>query len=193
MLLSEEKVQVVHLDNGTEIPYKIHSVGIYLVIEAKNNVILLWDKKTSLMIRLGPSFKASKKYQYHSNYCAVIQWIVYKCNYLLNYINIIIFKLPSLLPFTRWQGKVCGLCGNYDGNSNNDFLTRRGEEVVEPLEFGNSWSVSSTCPKTSSILSPCDIKPHRQAYAIKQCSIIKSDVFSSCLSLVSYYFLNERA
>ncbi|XP_053496889.1 mucin-2 [Ictalurus furcatus] len=134
LLLSEENIKSVHYDNGTEIPYKIHSVGIYLVIEAENSLTLIWDKKTSLMVKLGPSFK----------------------------------------------GEVCGLCGNYDGDWNNDFMTRGGEEVVEPTEFGNSWRVSATCPEASGVLSPCSMRPYRQAWAIRQCSILKSDVFSKC-------------
>ncbi|MCI4382007.1 hypothetical protein PGIGA_G00258580, partial [Pangasianodon gigas] len=137
LLLSEENIKSVHHDNSTEIPYKIHSVGIYLVIEAENSLIMFWDKKTSLMVKLGPSFK----------------------------------------------GKVCGLCGNYDGDWNNDFMTRGGEEVAQPTEFGNSWRVSATCPEAS-ILSPCSMRPYRQAWAIKQCSILKSDVFRTCHSVV---------
>lgn len=61
LLLSEKAITSVHHDNGTEIPYKLHSLGIYLVIEANNNLVLLWDKKTSLRIKLGPSFQASSK------------------------------------------------------------------------------------------------------------------------------------
>ncbi|XP_049330375.1 mucin-5B-like isoform X2 [Astyanax mexicanus] len=134
LLLTDEKINEVLYDNGTEIPYKIHTVGIYLVVEAKNGLVIFWDKKTSLQIKLKASFK----------------------------------------------GKVCGLCGNYDGNGKNDFVTRVGEEVVEPLEFGNSWRVSSTCPKASGFNRPCDLRPEREAWAVKHCSIIKSDVFSSC-------------
>ncbi|KAM9495182.1 uncharacterized protein Hap1MRO34_016080 [Clarias gariepinus] len=138
LLLSEENIKSVQYYNGTEIPYKIHTVGIYMVIEAKNNLTVFWDKKTSLMVKLGPSFK----------------------------------------------GTVCGLCGNYDGDWNNDFITRGGERVAEPAEFGNSWRVSTTCPEASGILSPCDMRPYRQAWAMKQCSILKSDVFSTCHSVV---------
>ncbi|XP_058264560.1 mucin-2-like isoform X2 [Hemibagrus wyckioides] len=138
LLLSEENIKSLNHDNGTEIPYKIHSVGIYLVIEAENSLALFWDKKTSLMVKLSPSFK----------------------------------------------GKVCGLCGNYDGNWNNDFMTRGGEEVTQATEFGNSWKVSATCPEASNIHNPCDMRPYRQAWAIKQCSILKSDVFSKCHSVV---------
>ncbi|KAL7867723.1 hypothetical protein SRHO_G00091070 [Serrasalmus rhombeus] len=138
LLLSEENIKVLIYDNSTEIPYKSYTVGIYFVIEASHGLVLFWDKKTSLMIKLEPSFK----------------------------------------------GTVCGLCGNYDGNGKNDFVTRGGEEVVEPLELGNSWRVSPTCPKASSFSSPCDMRPHRQTWAVKHCSIIKSDVFSACHSLV---------
>ncbi|MCJ8736124.1 hypothetical protein PDJAM_G00255270 [Pangasius djambal] len=62
-------------------------------------------------------------------------------------------------------------------------MTRGGEEVAEPTEFGNSWRVSATCPEAS-ILSPCSLRPYRQAWAIKQCSILKSDVFRMCHSVV---------
>ncbi|XP_037398966.1 mucin-2-like [Pygocentrus nattereri] len=137
LLLSEENIVIY--DNSTEFPQRLYTVGIYLVIEVKHGLVLFWDKKTSLMIKLEPWFK----------------------------------------------GTVCGLCGNYDGNGKNDFVTRGGEEVVDPLEFGNSWRVSPTCPKTSSVSSPCDMRPHRQTWAVKHCSIIKSDVFSACHSLVN--------
>ncbi|KAL7867725.1 hypothetical protein SRHO_G00091090 [Serrasalmus rhombeus] len=137
LLLSEENIVIY--DNSTEFPQRLYTVGIYLVIEVKHGLVLFWDKKTSLMIKLEPSFK----------------------------------------------GTVCGLCGNYDGNGKNDFVTRGREEVVDPLEFGNSWRVSPTCPKTSSVSSPCDMRPHRQTWAVKHCSIIKSDVFSACHSLVN--------
>ncbi|KAK3526304.1 hypothetical protein QTP70_022760 [Hemibagrus guttatus] len=81
-------------------------------------------------------------------------------------------------------GKVCGLCGNYDGDWNNDFMTRGGEEVTQATEFGNSWKVSATCPEASNIHNPCDMRPYRQAWALKQCSILKSDVFRKCHTVV---------
>lgn len=80
---------------------------------------------------------------------------------------------------------MCGLCGNYDGDWNNDLMTRGGEEVTEPTEFGNSWRASATCPEANGTISPCNLRPYRKAWALKQCSIIKSDVFSSCHSVVS--------
>ncbi|XP_059190821.1 LOW QUALITY PROTEIN: mucin-5AC-like [Centropristis striata] len=138
IVLSEEKVKVIKQSTGVDIPYQVHTMGIYLVIEAKNGIVLIWNKKTTILIKLKPIFK----------------------------------------------GKVCGLCGNYDGNSKNDFTTRNKEIVVEALEFGNSWKVSPTCPNAIAIQNACSLYSHRLAWASKHCSIINSRVFASCHSKV---------
>lgn len=83
------------------------------------------------------------------------------------------------------QGQVCGLCGNYDGNSKNDFTTRSQETVADVLEFGNSWRVSSTCPNAQLIADPCASNRYRAAWSQKQCSIITSATFQSCHSQVT--------
>lgn len=82
------------------------------------------------------------------------------------------------------QGKVCGLCGNFDGNIKNDFTTRSKEVVIEAMEFGNSWKVSPTCPNAVTTENACSLYSHRQAWAMKHCSIIKSEVFATCHSKV---------
>ncbi|XP_056273204.1 mucin-2 [Pseudoliparis swirei] len=144
IVLSEEHVRVIKQSKGVDIPFKVHTMGIYLVIEAKNGLVLIWDKKTTVMIKLKPTFK----------------------------------------------GKICGLCGNYDGNIKNDFTTRSKEVVVEALDFGNSWKVSPSCPNADTHKNPCWLYSHRQAWALKHCSIINSIVFAGCHSKVdpqNYY------
>ncbi|KAM3849863.1 uncharacterized protein ACN63O_020389 [Diretmus argenteus] len=138
IILSEEHIKVVKQSKGAEIPFQVHTIGVYLVIEAKNGLILIWNKKTTLMIKLSSAFK----------------------------------------------GKVCGLCGNYDGNVKNDFTTRNKEVVVEALEFGNSWKVSPSCPNANALKNPCVSYSHRQAWALKHCGIINSKVFAVCHSQV---------
>ncbi|XP_027128791.1 mucin-5AC [Larimichthys crocea] len=138
IFLTEENIQVIEQSSGVDIPYQIHTMGIYLVIEANNGLALIWNKKKTLMIKLSSTFK----------------------------------------------GKVCGLCGNYDGNIKNDFTTRNKEVVVETLEFGNSWKVTPTCPDAKALNNSCSLYSHRQAWALKRCSIINSKVFAACHSKV---------
>ncbi|XP_041052599.1 mucin-2-like [Carcharodon carcharias] len=132
--LSDGKVEVVKLSSRKHIPYEVRYLGIYLVIEMKNGLVLIWDKKTSLTIKLSHSFK----------------------------------------------GTICGLCGNYDGNVHNDFTTRNQLVVVNAEEFGNSWKVSPSCTNVKKNKYPCSVNTHRDAWAQKQCSIIKNGPFKAC-------------
>uniref|UniRef100_A0A3Q1C736 Uncharacterized protein n=1 Tax=Amphiprion ocellaris TaxID=80972 RepID=A0A3Q1C736_AMPOC len=85
---------------------------------------------------------------------------------------------------SQFQGQVCGLCGNYDGNSRNDFTTRSQEKVADVLQFGNSWKVSGSCPNAVLVSDPCTSNGYRAAWSQKQCSIITSTTFQSCHSQV---------
>lgn len=38
-------------------PFQIRSMGIYLVVDTTAGLILMWDKKTSIFIKLSPSFQ----------------------------------------------------------------------------------------------------------------------------------------
>uniref|UniRef100_A0A8C8VPE9 Uncharacterized protein n=1 Tax=Pelusios castaneus TaxID=367368 RepID=A0A8C8VPE9_9SAUR len=134
----QEHLEVVKRTNGMQMPYQIRYMGMYLVIETNNGLILMWDKKTSIFIKLSPDFK----------------------------------------------GQVCGLCGNYDGKAINDFTTRSQSVVGDVVEFGNSWKMSLACPDANSTKDPCSINPYRKAWSQKQCSIIISEVFTTCHSQV---------
>ncbi|XP_070819737.1 mucin-5B-like [Chaetodon trifascialis] len=138
LILTEGNYQLLSGGNEDTVPFNYSTMGIYLVIQANNGLILMWDRKTSLYIMLSPKYK----------------------------------------------GHVCGLCGNYDDNANNDFTTRCHAVVVNPLLFGNSWKDLPSCPDAQAITSPCTANPYRQSWAQKQCSIIQSDVFSACHSTV---------
>ncbi|XP_066217584.1 mucin-5AC [Saccopteryx leptura] len=55
--LSDGKVEVIEKGAGREAPYSIRQVGIYLVVDTEAGLVLLWDKKTSIFLRLSPEFK----------------------------------------------------------------------------------------------------------------------------------------
>ncbi|GCB65089.1 hypothetical protein scyTo_0009918 [Scyliorhinus torazame] len=137
--LSDGKYDVVKFGSSKHIPYVVRYLGLYLVIEAKNGLVLIWDKKTSLTIKLSHSFTRT----------------------------------------------ICGLCGNYDGNVHNDFTTRNQLVVVNMEEFGNSWKVSPACMNVKKNKDPCSINVHRDAWAQKQCSILKSKPFKACNSQIN--------
>lgn len=44
-------------------PFQIRSMGIYLVVDTTVGLILMWDKKTSIFIKLSPSFQVHFKIQ----------------------------------------------------------------------------------------------------------------------------------
>ncbi|KAM9605091.1 mucin-2 isoform 6-T7 [Morphnus guianensis] len=136
--LENKDYKEIQRDIGDDVRYWNRTVGLYLVIEASNGVMLIWDKKTTVFIKLTPDYK----------------------------------------------GKVCGLCGNFDDKSNNDFTTRSGLQETNALKFGNSWKQSSVCPDITQEIKPCDVKPHRKSWAEKECSIIRSEVFKICHSKV---------
>ena len=39
------------------------------------------------------------------------------------------------------QGQIMGLCGNYNGNSSDDYFMVTGHHATSSAEFGNSWAV----------------------------------------------------
>ncbi|XP_069856968.1 IgGFc-binding protein-like [Dipodomys merriami] len=49
-------------------------------------------------------------------------------------------QLTLSLP-QRFQGQVCGLCGNYNGDPADDFLTPDETQAPDPVEFANSWKL----------------------------------------------------
>ncbi|CAH6793372.1 Muc5ac [Phodopus roborovskii] len=55
--LSDGKVEVVQKGVGQEPPYYVHQMGIYLVVETDAGLVLMWDRKTSIFLRLSPEFK----------------------------------------------------------------------------------------------------------------------------------------
>lgn len=65
---------------------------------------------------------------------------------------------PQLSPV--YAGKTCGLCGNFNGNRGDDFITPAG--LAEPLveDFGNAWKLHGDCEDLQKQHSdPCSLNP----------------------------------
>ncbi|KFQ32699.1 hypothetical protein N331_04111, partial [Merops nubicus] len=57
LILGEEHISVVKRGQDEQVPYTVRTMGTYLVIETTSGLILMWNKKTSIFIKLSPGFK----------------------------------------------------------------------------------------------------------------------------------------
>lgn len=55
--LEDKDYKEIQRDVGDDVHYWNRTVGLYLVIEASNGVMLIWDKKTTVFIKLTPDYK----------------------------------------------------------------------------------------------------------------------------------------
>ena len=81
-----------------------------------------------------------------------------------------------------WRGRLCGLCGNYNGDPDDDFITSNNFTVSNPNDFGISWTslsnLSTLCTEHPPDPSPCPAD--RLAEAQMRCSIMRGDSFVAC-------------
>lgn len=81
-----------------------------------------------------------------------------------------------------FKGKTKGLCGTFNNNQKDDFLTPEDDVEQAVIPFANKWKTNEKCNDVPENLSshPCDINIHKKATANKYCSKIKSDLFKDC-------------
>ncbi|XP_014817737.1 PREDICTED: otogelin [Calidris pugnax] len=92
----------------------------------------------------------------------------------------------------RWKDDTAGLCGTFNGNTEDDFLSPVGVTESTPELFGNTWKTSSACVLVhdSSQMDPCDIHLQAASYATEACSVLTKELFAPCypyLSPVPYF------
>ncbi|XP_051890116.1 mucin-19-like [Pristis pectinata] len=82
----------------------------------------------------------------------------------------------------RWKDKVCGLCGTFNDNTEDDLTTKFNSVASNSIEFGNSWKSTDSCSSLVNQTFPCEENPFCSAWAEKKCSIINNanGVFQQC-------------
>ncbi|KAM9114696.1 IgGFc-binding protein [Pangshura tecta] len=98
----------------------------------------------------------------------------------------VLVSIPS-----SYKGHVCGLCGNFNGDKNDDFLLPSGKSTQNADEFGASWKVpidgamcTDGCGERCPVCDEAQTKPYQ---VDSSCGLIKatSGPFKYCHSLVS--------
>uniref|UniRef100_G3PIA3 Otogelin-like n=1 Tax=Gasterosteus aculeatus aculeatus TaxID=481459 RepID=G3PIA3_GASAC len=87
---------------------------------------------------------------------------------------------------SQWRGQTLGLCGTFNGNLRDDFLSPAGMIEGTPQLHANSWKVSSACvaPVNLPIIDPCEMNQHNVFYA-SQCEVLLGSVFVACHGFIS--------
>uniref|UniRef100_A0A8C9SGR7 VWFD domain-containing protein n=1 Tax=Scleropages formosus TaxID=113540 RepID=A0A8C9SGR7_SCLFO len=92
-----------------------------------------------------------------------------------------------------YQGKMCGLCGNFNMALHDDLKTPQGLVEGTASSFANSWKAQGSCPdKTDRLDDPCSLSMENENYAEHWCSLLrnKDSKFAACHAMVdpeSYY------
>ncbi|XP_058486191.1 otogelin isoform X3 [Solea solea] len=91
----------------------------------------------------------------------------------------------------RWQGKLSGLCGNYDLKTVNEMRTPDNIDSSTPQEFGNSWTAAE-CVNSPDIRHPCSLSPLREPFAKRRCAVLLTEVFQACHPVVdvTWFYMN---
>ena len=71
------------------------------------------------------------------------------------------------------------MCGTWDHNKQNEYLTPLGDLQPNTNLFGNHWKLQKTCrdEPENATTNPCDNNPTGQAQAQKYCTLLKGDAF----------------
>ncbi|KAG8578218.1 hypothetical protein GDO81_010425, partial [Engystomops pustulosus] len=94
---------------------------------------------------------------------------------------------------SSWKRRTLGLCGTFNGNLRDDFLSPAGMIEGTPQLHANAWKISSACltPVNIPVIDPCDTNLQNVGYA-SHCDVINQELFAPCHAYVSpglYYQL----
>ncbi|XP_029378297.1 otogelin-like protein [Echeneis naucrates] len=87
---------------------------------------------------------------------------------------------------SQWHGQTLGLCGTFNGNLRDDFLSPAGMIEGTPQLHASAWKVSSACvaPVNLPIVDPCETNQHNAYYA-SQCEVLLGNIFAPCHGYIS--------
>jgi hypothetical protein len=85
----------------------------------------------------------------------------------------------------RYRGKTAGLCGNYNGNTNDEFFDVNSHRSHSILHFADSWKVDQSCPNSRNPGNPCLTASSIAQETKKKCQLLKQQPFAKCHNSVN--------
>ena len=85
---------------------------------------------------------------------------------------------------SKWQGMLCGLCGNYNNDNSDDFTLRNGSLTASVNEFGDSWLYAKTSETCGTPQPPPACSSSIMTEAQARCNELSNSVFNVCRSVV---------
>ena len=90
----------------------------------------------------------------------------------------------DITPSSSWQGKLCGLCGNYNNDRSDDFMLPDGSVTSSVNEFGSSWLYSNTSSTCGVPISSPTCTGSVMVEAEARCSELMKGIFKVCNSVI---------
>lgn len=95
-----------------------------------------------------------------------------------------VYYVEVIVPST-YQQKMCGLCGNNNNDSGDDFKLPNGKNTNEVDEFGKSWALDQHSEGCGGCGTQCPVCPQAKATLYRQpdsCGIITNPAgpFKAC-------------
>ncbi|KAJ8289756.1 hypothetical protein GJAV_G00004980 [Gymnothorax javanicus] len=112
--------------------------------------------------------------------------IIVRTDFGLRVLYDTVYYVEVIVPST-YKGKMCGLCGNYNGNNRDDFQLPSGKVTSNVDDFGKAWTVDlpglvcGGCGSQCPVCKQVEATKHRRP---DSCGIIasKSGPFKACHS-----------
>ncbi|NWQ93779.1 FCGBP protein, partial [Burhinus bistriatus] len=94
-----------------------------------------------------------------------------------------------------YQGHLCGLCGNYNGQRDDDFLLPSGQQAPSALVFGSAWKMPDVPCSDDCSKADCPVCTEEKAAVLQKpnyCGVlmVPEGPFASCHHLIdpAFYF-----
>ena len=89
-----------------------------------------------------------------------------------------------------WENRLCGLCGNFNYDMNDDFKMPNGSLALTATAFGDSWLYDDSSPDCNNrtVVTDClrDCRNDIRIAAESRCNIIMNQtIFSSCNAVIN--------